>query len=61
MHPQSVGEIEEELTCDICAMRMWTPYRWVQSTSVHVNGSLTQVQVNGMRSRFLSRLPTELV
>lgn len=27
--PQKVDEIEEELTCDICAMRMWTPYRWV--------------------------------
>jgi hypothetical protein len=27
MCPQKADEIEEELTCEICAMRMWIPYR----------------------------------
>lgn len=42
-HPQRVDEIEEELTCDICAIRMWAPYRWVSPHPAHSNDPLTQI------------------
>ena len=39
--PQKVHEIEEELTCEICAMRMWLPYRCVSDHTCLANRSLT--------------------
>ena len=39
MCPQKVDEIEEELTCEICAMRMWLPYRYIYLIFAWHNGS----------------------
>jgi hypothetical protein len=38
--PQKADVIEEELTCEICAMRMWTPYRCVSPHTASARWSL---------------------
>ena len=40
-HSQKVEELEEELTCEICAMRMWHPYRYVLAYPRLVRRTLT--------------------
>lgn len=42
-HPQKVEELEEELTCEICAMRMWLPYRYVSFHPRLIQRTLTTV------------------
>ena len=41
--PQRGDEVEEELTCEICAMRMWLPYRCAPVHLRLVRWSLTTV------------------
>lgn len=42
-HSQKVEELEEELTCEICAMRMWLPYRYIFAHPRLAQRSLTIV------------------
>jgi len=43
MYPQKVDEIEEELTCEICAIRMWSPYRCALAHTPRTQWSLKAV------------------
>jgi hypothetical protein len=45
MHSQIVDEIEEELFCELCKLRMWLPYRWLQSTPVYLSSSLMKFRL----------------
>jgi len=52
----NADEIEEELTCDICAMRMWTPYRLTECGHVFCLGCLLS-WFDDVHVRFLSTHP----
>jgi len=51
-----VGEIEEELTCDICAIRMWTPYRLTECGHVFCADCLLK-WFDDIHVRFLTTHP----